>query len=177
MRSLFKKEKLKGVLALFDHPEDLVKAISEVKKNQLSKIEAFTPYPVHEVIEALKIKRSWIPWATFLMGLTGLGLGFLLQVWTMAYNWPLNVGGKPMISWPAFIPVTFEAMVLIGGVSTVLILVFGYIIPNFLKPILDPRLTENYFGLFVDESDSSFNPSTLNQIFKDCDAKEIKNVG
>ena len=174
---MIKIQKPKGTLALFEHPDDLVKAISEVKKNKLKKLEAFTPFPVHEVIEALKIKRSWIPWVTLVMGLSGLSLGFLLQTWTMAYNWPLNVGGKPFISWPAFIPVTFESMVLVGGVSTFLVLVIGFIIPNFLKPILDPRLTENYFGLFVDETDPHFSESELNKIFKECDAKEVKNVG
>jgi len=190
--SLITKEQ--GMLAVFDHPSDLVEAIKQARKLKLKKLEAFTPFPLHEVHEALKLKRSWIPWGTLVCGLTGLFLTFLFQVWAMwidgsggrpihllgttieRHSWYMNIGGKPLFSWPALVPVTFEGMVLIGGVSTVLILVLGYIVPNILKPVHDIRLTDDHFGLFIDQTDPNFNQDTLSKMLQALPVKEIKHV-
>lgn len=163
-----------GTLALFESPEKLVVAIEKAKLAKLNAMEAYTPFPSHEVIHALGIKRSKIPWGTLVMCLAGMILTFALQAWTNGIDWPINVAGKPLISVPAFIPVTFEGTILVGGISTVLLLFMMCQLPNRTKPVLDPRLTDNLFGLFVEKKDPQYNVETLDKIFKDCNAKEIK---
>lgn len=165
-----------GILALFESPEKLVDAIEKAKASHIKKMEAYTPFPIHEVIHALDIKRSKIPWGTLVMCLVGMCMGFGLQAWTNGVDWPINVAGKPYISTPAFIPITFELTILIGGISTVLLLFIMCQLPNRKKPVLDVRLTDNLFGLFIEKKDPQYNIETLDKIFKDCNAKEIKYI-
>ncbi|MBI2339618.1 MAG: DUF3341 domain-containing protein [Deltaproteobacteria bacterium] len=166
----------KGLLAIFDHPDGLLSAVKKVRHLGVKKLDAFTPYAVHGLEQAVGLKRSWIPYATLGLGLTGWCLGFLFQAWTSAVDWPLNVGGKPLISWPAFIPITFESMVLIGGVLTTLILFAACRLPNMSRAALDPRLTDDRFGLFVDETDPCFDEAILRRLLKECHVEEIKNI-
>ncbi len=165
-----------GTLALFESPESLLHAIERVRKTPIKAMEAYTPFPIHEVIHALGIKRSKIPWGTLLMCLTGMMLGFGFQSWTNGIDWPINVAGKPYISVPAFIPITFELTVLIGGISTFLLLLVMCRLPNRHKPVLDVRLTDDLFGLFVEKKDPHYDEQALLKIFKDCNAKEIKKI-
>ncbi len=166
-----------GLLGIFTHPHDLVDAIEKVRqKLKIKNLDAFTPFPLHEVIHALGIKRSKIPFVTLLMGLIGMILGFGFQSWTMAIDWPINIGGKPYISWPAFIPITFELTILIGGLSTVASLFFLCRLPNRKKPSMDLSLTDNRFGLFVDQDDPHFSADEITKILKECNVQEIKNI-
>ncbi len=163
-----------GLLGVFDHPDDLVDAIGRVKKLKVKKMDAFTPFPIHEVIHALGLKRSLIPYVTLVMALIGMCVGFGFQSWTMAVDWPINIGGKPNISWPAFIPITFELTILIGGLSTFAALILICQLPNRKKAPLDLRLTDDKFGLFVEKQDPQFNENELSKIFRECNVREIK---
>ncbi len=170
-------KKQTGLLALFEGQADFLGAIKKIRgRLSIKKLEAFSPFPVHGIEQALGLKRSWIPYATLVLALSGFGLGFLLQAWTSAYSWPLNVGGKPFISWPAFIPVSFETMILMGGVSTTLILYIACNLPNYRKPVLDTRLTNNLFGLYIDKSDENFNEAKVTEILKETHVLEIKQI-
>ena len=163
-----------GTLALFESPETLVNAIEKVKASRVKKMDAFTPFPIHEVIHALGIHRSKIPWGTLVMCLAGMCAGFGMQAWMNGIDWPINVAGKPYISVPAFIPITFELTILIGGISTVLLLLVMCRLPNRTKPVLDVRLTDDLFGLFIEKKDPNYNEEALSKLLKDCNAKEIK---
>ena len=169
--------KAQGTLAIFEHPEDLITATKKVRGLRIKKIDAFTPFAVHGLDEAMNLKRSWIPYATLVVALTGACLGFLFQAWALSVSWPVNVGGKPAVSWPAFIPVTFELTILTSGVATAFILLAMCWPFDFLRPALDPRLSDDRFGLFVDKSDPKFDESTLKAIFKECNVEEIKIIG
>ena len=124
------------ILATFDDESDLVKVSHELKNDKISIEDFFTPFPVHGLDEFLNITRSRLPYVTFVAGSIGLILAMLFQVWTSAVDWPINVGGKPMLSIPAFIPITFELMVLFGALTTVA--AFFYIAK--LYPTKEPRL-------------------------------------
>lgn len=166
----------KGLLAVFDHPDKLVQAIKVIRDAGFKKMEAFTPFPSHEVDQALGLKRSFIPYLTLVFGLSGAALLFLFQSWTSAVSWPLNVGGKPFVSWPAFIPITFEGAILFGGILSFLTFFAVIKLPKIGNKILDDRLTTDHFGLLVSGQDPLFDQAKINDILKNCDVKEIKQV-
>lgn len=166
----------KGILGVFDCQDKLKEAVKRIRGVKIEKLDAFTPFPVHGLEHVMGLKRSPIPWGTLVFGLTGASLAMLLQGWTSAIDWPLNVGGKPFFSWQAFIPVTFEGTILIGGVLTFLTLFHFLKLPNFFKKPLDPRLTQDHFGLFVEESDTHFKFEKMESILKECGAKEVKKI-
>lgn len=146
-----KPKPIRGILALYDSPDEILTAAARVTEHGFRDVDAYTPYPVHGLSEALGIRKSWVPYVTLIMGLSGAALGLTFEIWTSAYDWPINVGGKPMISLPAFIPVTFESGVLIGGTMTLAALLVACGLPNFQVPILDRDLTNDRFGLFIPE--------------------------
>ena len=89
---------------------------------------------------------------TFVFGLTGCAFGFSLEYWTSAVDWPLNVGGKPFNSWPAFVPVMFECTILFAGISTVVGMILINGLPNISKAAFDPRLTRDRFAIIIESS-------------------------
>ena len=167
----------RALLAIFKDPEHLKEAASHIRKLSIRRFEAYTPFPIHGLERAMGIGKSWVSAVTLVMGLMGGALGFLFQAWTSAIDWPLNVGGKPLISWPAFIPITFETTILIGGVLTTLALYAICRLPNFREPVLDVRFTSDRFGLYVDRLDPNFKELEVEKVFKECHAEEIRNVG
>ena len=167
---------LSGMVGIWLDEHKVVEAAHKTRQAGFKKFDAITPYPVHGMEEAMGLKRSWIPWATLLLGVSGFCLTFLFEAWTSSVSWPINVAGKPYVSWPAFIPVSFEGMVLIAGVLTSIILFVACHLPNLTKPVHDPRLTDDAFGVLVERMDPHFDEMELQKIFKECDAKEIKTI-
>ena len=164
---LFRKPKpTRAVLALYDDPDRLLNAAAIAKEHGFAGLDAFTPYAVHGLSEALGIRKSWIPYVTLILGLTGAVLGLTFEIWTQAFDWPLIVGGKPFISLPAFIPVTFECGVLIGGTMTLAALFLACGLPDFKSPILDRNLTNDRFGLYVPEYGPDWNHERVFNILK-----------
>lgn len=167
----------RGLLAIFDHPDDLLEAAQKVRLLRVKRMDAFTPFAVHGLDEAMGIERSWIPYVTLGVGLAGWCGGFLLQAWAMSMAFPVNIGGKPPVGWPGFIPISFETMVLSAGVVTSLIMlgmIFGS--SKIFESSLDPRLTDDRFGFFVARDDVKFDEAALRKIFKECYAEEIRVV-
>lgn len=107
-----------GVLAEFGTPEEMLAALDELRGAGFSRLDTFTPYPVEGVEERLGLRRSTIPRWAFAAGLTGAALAFLVQWWTNAVDYPINVGGRPLFSGPAWVPITFETTVLCAALAT-----------------------------------------------------------
>ncbi len=171
-----KREPLRGVLALYEDPDTLLLAASQVRAHGFANADAYTPYAVHGLSEALGIRKSWIPYVTLVMGLGGAGLGLLFQIWTSAYDWPINIGGKPMISLPAFIPVTFECGVLVGGTMTLAALLVACGLPDFTTPILDRDLTHDRFAIFIPESGREWNEARTVEFLQGTKPVELRVV-
>jgi hypothetical protein len=167
MFDLFRKPKpLRGVLALYADPDSLLAAASRVREHGFRNVDAYTPYPVHGLSEALGIRKSWVPYVTLVTGISGAALGLLFQIWASAIDWPINIGGKPYVSLPAFIPITFEAGVLLGGTMTLAALLIACGLPNFRAPILDRDLTNDRFGLFIPDAGPDWNDSRAIQFLQ-----------
>ncbi|MBU6375803.1 MAG: DUF3341 domain-containing protein [Bdellovibrionales bacterium] len=141
--------KLAGVLGFFDNPQSLIEGMKRVREANYEVFDAFTPYPVHGLDAAQGLKRSPLPYVTFIFGATGFMLALALQYWTSAVDWPLNVGGKPFFSWPAFVPVIFELTVLLAGLSTVAGMFVLNGLPNVTQRAFDPSLTNNRFAILI----------------------------
>ncbi len=108
-----------GILAEFDHSEDLVAAVHAARGKGYREMEAYTPLPLHEVSEALGYK-SHLPKIVLAGGILGALSGFALQYWTSVIDYPLNIGGRPDNSWPSFIVVVFELTILFAAIAAVL---------------------------------------------------------
>jgi hypothetical protein len=178
MRNPFsgRPEPARGVLALYDDPDKLLAAAAVAKEHGFPDLDAYTPYAVHGLSEALGIRKSWVPYVTLVMGLSGAALGLAFMIWTSAYDWPINVGGKPMISLPAFIPITFECGVLLGGTMTLAALLVACGLPNLGRPILDRDLTNDRFGLWIPDSGPEWNEQRVIRSLRGTGAVDIRVV-
>lgn len=169
-----KKRATRAVLALYDDPDRLLNAAALAKEHGFEGMDAYTPYAVHGLSEALGIRKSWIPYVTLVMGLSGAALGLTFEIWTSAFDWPINVGGKPLISLPAFIPVTFECGVLLGGTMTLAALILACGLPDFKTPILDRNLTNDRFGLYIPEYGPDWNEQRILKLLTGTGAVDVR---
>ncbi|MGE0616765.1 MAG: DUF3341 domain-containing protein, partial [Bacteriovoracia bacterium] len=144
------KNQLAGVLGFFDDPESILHAMEKVRDAKYRAYDAFTPFPIHGMDEAQGLKRSLLPYVSFGAGITGCLVGFGLQYWTSVIDWPINVGGKPMNSWPAFVPVMFELTILFTGIATVFGMFFFNRLPNITRKIFDPAITRDRFAIYIE---------------------------
>jgi hypothetical protein len=170
-----KENRIEGVVGYFSDSHALVEAMKKVRSENFESIDAFTPFPVHGLDAAQGLDRSPLPYITFGAGLTGFLCGFLLQYWTSAVSWPLNVGGKPLNSWPAFVPVFFEVTVLFAGICTVLGLILICRLPNISKKIPSARLTNDRFAIVIEspEYDEDEDPNPKYKKFDEKTAQEV----
>jgi hypothetical protein len=140
------------LIAGFARHEDLLQAIAAVRERGWPIVEAYTPYAVHGLDRALGLPRSWLSVACFVGGLLGVALALWFQFWTTAWSWPLNVGGQPWNSLAAFVPVTFETMVLFAGLTLFLAwLVRCGLYPGKRPALVLPEQTDNRFVLVLQE--------------------------
>ena len=153
-----------GLLAEFEQPEELVNAIRRARAAGYRKMDAYTPFPVEHLAEELGFHRTALPLIVLIGGLIGCAGGFFLQYWISALDYPLNVGGRPLNSWPSFIPVTFELTILFAA----LFAVFGMLglngLPMPYHPLFNsPRFalaSRNRFFLCIEAGDKQFNRET-----------------
>lgn len=135
------------LVGYFEQEEQVVSATRAAREAGLPVHDVYTPYAVHGLDAAMGLRPSRLTWVCFLAGLTGGSLALLFQWWTSAVDWPLNVGGKPFASLPAFIPVTFELTVLVAGLTTVAaLLARSALFPGKAREAL-PRVTDDRFAL------------------------------
>jgi hypothetical protein len=159
---------------VFEHEANLLDAITESRERNLSIIDAYSPYPIHGIDEKIGITRSRLPIVCFLGGLGGLTLGLWFQYWSSATSWPINVGGKPFDSLPAFLPVGFELTVLVGGLSTALmLLVRSKLWPGKRSRAIE-RITDDRFALAIARKDASLSAAELRNLLERHGAIDIR---
>jgi len=139
-----------GLLASFDHLDTTLAAIKNLREAGIQGITAYAPFPEHHIEEALGYKESPVRVFTLVGGLTGAATGFAFTIFSVQ-DWPLMVGGKPLLSIPAYVVIAFELTILFGALATVIGLFINARIPK-LKPLViyDPEFSSGRFGLKVD---------------------------
>lgn len=165
----------KFILGLFTDEDKLVHAAQILKEKGIEIYDIFTPFPLHGLDDVLGIKRSKLPWVTFGAGLAGLILAMWFEVWTSATDWPINVGGKPLLSIPAFIPVAFEVTVLFGALATVFAFFYvGKLFPGKKVRLMDYRQTDDQFVLALARGTGEIDIIKMEKFFKEHGATEVK---
>jgi hypothetical protein len=165
-----------GVAGIWLDDHELVKAAAKVRDAGYKKFDAITPFPVHGLEEAIGIKRSVIPWVTFFAALTGLACALALEFWCSAIDWPINVGGKPFFSGPAFVPIMFELTVLFAALASVAALIILTRLPKVDPPLIDPDLTSHKFAIFIPENDVNYDAARAEQLLKSLGAQSVKRI-
>lgn len=147
----------RGLLAEFETPEALLGAALELRRRGYTELDAFTPYPVHGLESALGLRRSRLTWMVFPLALGGAAAGYFVQWWCNAWDYPLNVGGRPPHSAPAFIPITFEMTVLTSALTGLIIFLVLSRLPALWGPVFDvegfERASIDRFWLGIDAAD------------------------
>jgi hypothetical protein len=172
--------RLYGLLAEFHSPQALLDAVRRVHEEGYRAIDAYTPFPIEEVSEAIGHRPSPLPILVFFGGLLGAAGGYLLQYWTNAVDYPLNVGGRPLHSWPSFIPVTFEMTILVAGLSAVLGMLALNKLPMPYHPVFNvPRFAlasrERYF-LSIQAVDPKFDHDATRAFLEELQPTEVFDV-
>ena len=106
-----------GIIAEFSDPDKLIEAANISRESGYRNMDAYSPFPIHGLAEAIGFEDGRIPWFAFLGGLTGFCVGFMLLYYVNVVDYPWNVGGRPLLSWPQFIPIMFECVVLMTGLT------------------------------------------------------------
>lgn len=169
-------KRVSGVVGIWTDDHKILAAAHKMREAGYKHFDAITPFPVHGMEEAIGIKRSFIPWVTFVAGLTGAGVGLGFQYWVAAVSWPLNIGGKPFFSAPAFIPVTFELTILFAALSSVITMFAVNRLPQVNPPIIDPDLTSHKFALWVPETEPGYSAEKVESFLKQLGADETRRV-
>lgn len=156
-----RSQPLFGLIAEFDVPEQVLNAAAHAYAQGYRCMDAYSPFPVAGLAEALGHRRRAVP-AIFLMaGLIGACSGYLLQWYSMAIDYPINVGGRPLHSWPAFIPITFELTILAAGLAGAAGMIFLNRLPQLYHPVFAvsgiERATIDRFFLEIRASDPQFD--------------------
>ncbi|MFD1468280.1 DUF3341 domain-containing protein [Hymenobacter caeli] len=161
-------------LGVFDDEDILLHAIDNIRSAGVKIYDVFSPYPVHGIDDALGIERSRLPIAAFFYGLCGLSFALWLQIYTLGFDWPMIIGGKPQIGLPAFIPVSFELTVFFtchGMVITFYTITGLY--PRFKTPVMDVRSTDDKFVMAIELDETSSAMPKLTQLLRENGASEV----
>lgn len=171
-----KKRAIGGIAGIFLTESKVLNAARKVREAGFVKFDAISPYAVHGMEEACGIKRSDIPYFAFVAGCVGLACAVALTYYTSAIDWPLNIGGKPMFSLPAFVPIMFELTVLFAALTSVGTLFAKAGMPRVDPPVIDKDLTCHKFAIFIPENDAGFNADRVEKLLRDLGADEVKKV-
>ena len=171
---------LYGLMAEFDSPQHLVEAAEQTRAAGYRKVDAYTPFPIEELAEALGHHHSKVPLLVLAGGIAGALGGIGLQYWVSAIAYPLNIGGKPYWSWPAFIPVTFEMTILIAAFAAVLGMLALNGLPQPYHPVFNvPRFAlasrDRYF-LCIEAADPQFDRESTRAFLLGLAATEVTEV-
>jgi hypothetical protein len=171
---------LHGLLAEFDTPEQLVAAARQSRAAGYRHVDAYAPLHVEGLSEALELPRTPIPLIVLLGGLTGCFGGFFLQLWIAKWDYPINVGGRPLNSWPSFIPVSFELTILLGAVAALLAFLALCRFPRPYHAVFNvPEFelaSQSRFFLCVESRDPRFDPAATGEFLAGLSPRGVYDV-
>ncbi len=169
---------LYGYAALFDSPDDIINATEKTVEAGYKKYDVHSPYPIDGMPEAMKLPPSRLGYVALVVGLSGALTALLLMYWISAVDYPIVIGGKPLFSFPAYVPVIFEVTVLSASIATVLAMLFIFFkLPNNAHPLHGTdymkQVASDKYGLFIHAEDEKFNEQEVRRFLESLHEKEI----
>lgn len=174
------KPPIYGLLVEFHTPEELLAAARRAHQAGYRRMDAYSPYPVEGLSDAIGFHRTRLPAIVLVGGLVGCVAGFLMQYYAAAMDYPLNIGGRPLNSWPAFIPITFEVTVLVAAFSAVLGMLALNGLPMPYHPLFNVErfatASRDRFFLGIEAADPQFDRERTKQFLRTLTESEVFEV-
>lgn len=169
-----------GAVAEFDTADDLIAAARAARQAGYTRLDGHSPYPLGEVADEIGFPRSEIGAIMFTGGLLGAACGFLMLTWALAYDYPINVGGKPFFSWPMFVPITWELLVLTACMTGL----FGFLalcgLPMPYHPLFNvpqfARASQDRFFLSIEAADPKYDPAATRAFLQGLNPLSVEEV-
>ena len=175
-----KRPPIHGLMAEFDSPTELVRAARRAHEQGYRQMDAYTPFPIEELSEAIGFRHTRLPLVVLIGGILGCLGGYGLQYWVAAIEYPLNVGGRPYNSWPSFIPITFETTVLVAALSAVLGMLALNGLPMPYHPVFNVKsfalASKDKFFLCIEAADPQYDRAATQKFLESLGPREIAEV-
>jgi hypothetical protein len=169
-----------GLMAEFETAEQTLEATRRARQAGYRDMDAYTPYPVEGLATELGLPHTRVPFVVLVAALVGAAVGFGMQYWTMAVDYPLNVGGRPDNSWPVWVPIAFEVMVLVAALAALFGMFFLNGLPQPHHPVFNvdrfARASQDRFFLCIEATDPLFDREATGQFLTGLRAKEVVEV-
>lgn len=169
-----------ALVGVFESPAALLRTCEELREEGYRCFDAHTPFPIHGIDRAMGLRASKVPWVSLAGGVFG-GLGaFALQVWTMGFDYPQNISGKPLIAFQAYVPVTFELTILFAAFGAFFGLWAVNALPRFFHPVMQhsvfERASDDRFLIAVEACDPQFDLERTRELLRTLGAQTIEEV-
>lgn len=169
-----------GLMAEFETPDRLVDAVEKIREKDYQALEIYTPFPIKELEISPGLRWNWLSFSTLVGGCIGGGLIYFIEYFAAVVNYPINVGGRPYHSWPAFIPITVEVGILGAAVGAVITMFFLNGLPKLSHPVFNvpafDLVTRNRFFLCVRANDSRFDLIETKQFLESLEGANVHEV-
>lgn len=166
-----------GAMVEFDTPEELITACEKAYEEGFRRMDAYAPMPVEGLAEAIGYKRNKVAFCVLIGGICGVIGGFGLLEWITVVAYPLNVGGRPLNSWPAYIPITFECMILLASLTAMISMFAMNGLPQPYHPTFNvpafERASVDKFFLCIESSDPKFRADSTADFLRTLGGKEV----
>ena len=172
--------KVYGLMAQFADPEDLLTATQRAHAEGYRRMDAYSPFPIDGLAEALGRRGTAVPLLVLLGGMTGGLGGYFMQAYAMAVDYPLNIGGRPLHSWPAFIPITFELTVLCAALTAFFAVFVLNKLPQPYHPVFNvsefAHASQDQFFLCIESTDPKFDADNTRRFLQSLEADAVVEV-
>ncbi len=169
-----------GLAAEFNEPEEILEAANRAREAGYKKMDAYTPFPIPDLDEALGMTNTRLGWLVLIMGIIGGTTGFFMQWYANVIFYPLNIGGKPLNSWPNFIVITFEFTILFAAFTAGLFMLARNGLPQLYHPIFNTpnfaSATRDKFFLCIEAKDKNFDPEKTRSFLESLNPNQVSEV-
>ncbi|HET56257.1 MAG TPA: DUF3341 domain-containing protein [Ignavibacteria bacterium] len=170
-----------AITAIFNTPDEIIKAAEKTAENGYKKFDVNTPYPIHGMPNAMKLGRSKLGFAALVFGLSGILAALLMTFWMSAIDYPIIIGGKPYFAFPKYVPIIFEVTVLAASIGTVVTMLFFFFkFPNNSHPLHDSdymkKVSTEKYGIYIQADDVLFNAEEIKKFLNELGAAEVGEI-
>lgn len=174
------KQNLYGILAEFKNPKELTDVAKTMAKSGFSKFDTFSPFPIHGMDKAMKLKKSKLGWIVLGHAILGFSGAIAMMYYMSVMDYPMNISGKPFFNAPAWVPITFELTVLLSSFGAVFGMFFLNGLPKLNNPLFNierfKKATDDGFFACIEAEDDMFEEAKVKQLFKEAGATHIEEV-